>query len=82
MFQAFILGIAWPLLNLRSKELATWIVVPYGLYYFVMDAIAFFGSANLVFKVKDLDQLNSSLQLTLLVVTSMNFVDFKLNLFF
>ena len=49
VFQAFILGIAWPLLNLRSKELATWIVVPYGLYYFVMDAIAFFGSANLVF---------------------------------
>jgi hypothetical protein len=74
--------IAWPLLNLRSRELATWIVVPYGLYYFVMDAIAFSGYQNPVFQVKDIDQLKSSLLLTLLVVSIINFVDFKLNLFF
>ena len=41
IFQSTMFGLVWPLTNRRSKLLATFIVFPYGLYYYIMDGLAF-----------------------------------------
>ena len=41
IFQSTMFGVVWPLTNRRSKLLATFIVFPYGLYYYIMDGLAF-----------------------------------------
>lgn len=41
LFQSTMFGLVWPLVNIRSKTLATFIVFPYGLYYYIMDGLAF-----------------------------------------
>ena len=77
-----LLGIVWPIIGLRSKVLATYIVIPYGIYYYVMDFIAFKGHPSKLFEVKDMDQLNFSLIITFCSVTTLHlFSDFKLNVF-
>jgi hypothetical protein len=53
IFQSVVFGVVWPLLNRRFKGLATMIVIPYGLYYYIMDGLAFVRPQGQLLSVKD-----------------------------
>lgn len=55
--------------------------MPYFIYYAVMDALAFKNAMNAHLNVKDKANLRTSLFLTFVVASCINFTHYKVNLF-
>ena len=82
IFKLIFLGPLWYVLKRRLKNWTPLLIVPYFLYYAIMDALAFEEAMGELFCVMDKNHLRNSLLLTFIVTACINHNPYQVSLFF